>query len=153
MIKNWNAFLEARLSDIVNLKGFNDEMKSKWGFDKDFNMSINLVKIISTNKRIGHRKLQFRITYFDDINHSIVDRIRNRTSLKSNEEFNIILKDVLNRLVEEDYNFIFDKKYAVYLEEYRFVIVFTLDYDLKELNIYTILPGSNVSNVVKIFVY
>ena len=73
--------------------------------------------------------------------------------MKSVEEFNVILKDTLNRLVEENDDFIFDKKYAVYLREYRFVIVFTLDYDLKELNIYTILPGSNVNNIRKIFVY
>jgi hypothetical protein len=73
--------------------------------------------------------------------------------LKSVEEFSVILKETLNKLVDEKDEFIFDKKYAVYLKEYRFTIVFTLDYDLKELNIYTILPGSNVNNVRKIFVY
>ena len=60
---------------------------------------------------------------------------------------------ILNKLVEEKEDFISDSKYAVYLEEYNFVIVFTLDYDLMELNIYTILPGSNVNNVRKKFVY
>jgi hypothetical protein len=153
MIKNWTSFLEARLSDIANLKGFDTKTKSEWGFDKEFDLSSNLVKIISTNKRVGGKKLQFKITYFDDYHHSISERIRDRTSLKSVEEFNIVLKETLNKLVEEDDEFIFDRKYAVYLKEYRFIIVFTLDYDLKELNIYTILPGSNVNNVVKIFVY
>lgn len=154
MIKNWETFLEAaRLSDIANLKGFDSKKKSDWGFDKKFDLSGNLVKMISTNKRINGRKLQLRITYFDDTHHSIAERIRDRTNLKSVEEFNVILKETLNKLVEEKEEFIFDKKYAVYLKEYRFVIVFTLDYDLKELNIYTILPGSNVNNVGKIFVY
>jgi hypothetical protein len=153
MIKNWENFLEARLSDIANLKGFDTKTKSQWGFDKEFDTNVNLVKMISTNKRISGKKLQFRITYFDDTHHSIAERIRDRTSLKSVEEFNVILKDTLNKLVEENDEFIFDRKYAVYLKEYRFVIVFTLDYDLKELNIYTVLPGSNVNNVRKIFVY
>jgi hypothetical protein len=153
MIENWRSFLEARLSDIANLKGFDTKTKSEWGFDKEFDLSSNLVKIISTNKRVGGKKLQFKITYFDDYNHSISERIKDRTSLKSVEEFNVIIKETLNKLVEEDDEFIFDRKYAVYLKEYRFIIVFTLDYDLKELNIYTILPGSNVNNVRKIFVY
>ena len=153
MIKNWGNFLEARLSDIANLKGFDTRTKSEWGFDKKFDLSSNLVKIISTNKRVDGKKLQLRITYFDDTNHSIAERIRDRTSLKSVEEFSVILKETLNKLVEEKDEFIFDKKYAVYLKEYRFTIVFTLDYDLKEINIYTILPGSNVNNVRKIFVY
>jgi hypothetical protein len=153
MIKNWGNFLEARLSDIANLKGFDTRAKSEWGFNKKFDLSSNLVKIISTNKRVDGKKLQLRITYFDDTNHSIAERIRDRTSLKSVEEFSVILKETLNKLVDEKDEFIFDKKYAVYLKEYRFTIVFTLDYDLKELNIYTILPGSNVNNVRKIFVY
>jgi hypothetical protein len=100
MIKNWKTFLEARLSDIANLKGFDSKTKSDWGFDKDFDLSGNLVKIISTNKRIGGRKLQLRITYFDDTHHSIAERIRDRTNLKSVEEFNVILKETLNKLID-----------------------------------------------------
>ncbi len=121
MIKNWETFLEARLRDLANLKGFDSETKSRWGFDKEFNLEGKLVKIITTNKRISGK--------------------------------NSILKDTLNKLVEEKENFIFDRKYAVYLKEYNFVIIFTLDYELKELNIYTILPGSGVNNVRKVFVY
>jgi hypothetical protein len=153
MIKNWETFLEARLKDLVNLKGFDAKTKSRWGFDKEFDLEGKLVKIITTNKRVGGKKLQFKITYFNDIHHSITDRIQKRTNLNDVEEFNFILKNTLNRLVEEKENFIFDRKYAVYLKEYNFVIIFTLDYELKELNIYTILPGSGVNNVRKVFVY
>jgi hypothetical protein len=153
MIKNWETFLEARLKDLVNLKGFDTETKSRWGFDKEFDLEGKLVKMITTNKRVDGKKLQFRVTYFDDWNHSITDRIQKRTNLNDVEEFNSILKMVLNKLVDEKEDFIFDCKYAVYLEEYNFVIVFTLDYELKELNVYTILPGSNVNNVRKKFVY
>ena len=153
MIKNWETFLEARLRDLANLKGFDSETKSRWGFDKEFNLEGKLVKIITTNKRISGKKLQFRVTYYNDTHHSIVDRIQKRTNLNDVEEFNSILKDTLNKLVEEKENFIFDRKYAVYLKEYNFVIIFTLDYELKELNIYTILPGSGVNNVRKVFVY
>ena len=153
MIKNWETFLEARLRDLANLKGFDSETKSRWGFDKEFDLEGKLVKMITTNKRIGGKKLQFRVTYFNDTHHSIVDRIQKRTNLNDVEEFNFILKDTLNKLVEEKENFVFDRKYAAYLKEYNFVIVFTLDYELKELNIYTILPGSGVNNVRKVFVY
>ena len=153
MIKKWETFLEARLKDLANLKGFDAETKSRWGFDKEFDLEGKLVKIITTNKRVGGKKLQFKITYFNDIHHSIADRIQKRTNLNDVEEFNFILKNTLNRLVEEKENFIFDRKYAVYLKDYNFVIVFTLDYELKELNIYTILPGSGVNNVRKVFVY
>ena len=153
MIKNWEKFLEARLKDLVNLKGLSAETKSRWGFDKTFDLEGKLVKMITTNKRVDGRKLQFRVTYFDDAHHSITDRIQKRTNLNDVEEFNSILKMVLNKLVEEKEDFIFDSKYAVYLEEYNFVIVFTLDYDLRELNVYTILPGSSVNNVDKIFFY
>ena len=154
MIKKFNLFLEeVRLKDISLLKGFDDKSKHDWGFDKTFDWGSKLVKLITINKRINGKKPQFKITYFDTMSHNIRDKILHRTTLTDVEEFNTVLKEVLTNLVEEDYDYNPNHKYAVSLKEHNFTLVFKLNMDTKEFNLYTILPGSGVNNVQDIFVY
>jgi hypothetical protein len=153
IIKNFNLFTEeVRLSDIAKLKGFDDNKIDDWGFNKSFDLQQKLVKVITPNIRFDGHKIRLRITYYDDAIHNIRWKILKRTSLGSIEEFNKVLKDVITKLLETTTNFIYDKKYAIYLKEYNFSIIFKIDLEMLEFNLYTILPGRGVAKVQDIFV-
>ena len=153
MIKNFKIFLEeVRLKDIANLKGFNQETKSEWGFDKQFDLNVNLVKFVTTNIRVQGRKIQLKISYYDDAIHNIRWKILKRTTLSDVTEFNKILKETIIKLLDKKTDFNHFSKYAVFLKEHNFSIVFKIDLDMKEFNLYTIIPGSGVNNVKEILV-
>ena len=72
--------------------------------------------------------------------------------VNKNFKDNKVLKDVITKLLETTTNFIYDKKYAIYLKEYNFSIIFKIDLEMLEFNLYTILPGRGVAKVQDIFV-
>lgn len=153
IIKSFNLFTEeVRLSDIAKLKGFDAKKKDDWGFDKDFDLKEQLVKIITPNIRFNGHKIRLTVTYYDDAVHNIRWKIYKRTSLKSIEEFNKLLKEAITKLLGTTTDFIYDRKYAIYLKEYNFSIIFKIDLEMLEFNLYTILPGRGVAKVQDIFV-
>jgi hypothetical protein len=152
-IKKFEIFLEeVRLKDVVKLKGFDSHQIDKWGFNKTFDLTKKLVKHITPSTRINGKKIRLTITYFDDALHNIRWKISKRTNLESVEEFNDILKKSINNLLNQTTNFNFDEKLALYISEYNFSIIFKIDLEMLEFNIYTIIPGRGVSNIKNIFV-
>ena len=153
MIKKFNSFInEARLRDISKLKGFTSDNISDWGFDIEFDLVDKLVKFITPSIRLSGKKIQLRVLYYDDVLHSIKDRILKRTNLDSVNEFNTILKNSINKLLKKKTKFIEESKYGMFIREHNFSIIFIIDIEMRELRIITIIPGSGINNVIEIFV-
>jgi len=119
--KFYDYINEVRLSDVSKITSDNELIKKYK--EKEFEVEKNLVKFITINKKALNKKLRFNISYFDNFTHQIIKRIEERTSLKSIEEFNNILKTMLNILVEAEYLDV-HKKYGCYFNDYHFTIIF-----------------------------
>jgi len=142
VIKFKNFILEeVRLEDV--LKSKNDYINSF--VSNNFNSSAELSKFI--NLKIDGVLNDFRLLYNNNKNHDLIKRIKERTSLKSTEEFNTLIKKGLKELFE--YNEIDKKSYALFYEEYNFVVIIELKIIDKYIKIATILPGSSESNTEK----
>lgn len=87
VIKFKNFILEeVRLEDV--LKSKNDYINSF--VSNNFNSSAEFSKFI--NLKIDGVLNDFRLLYNNTKNHDLIKRIKERTSLKSTEEFNTLIK-------------------------------------------------------------
>ena len=119
MITKFELFNEASISDISKLSGNNKLIKSY--IDKKFEVEKNLIRFLTLDKRVNNKKLRFKISYHDTVYHIITKKIGDRTSLKSIDHFNEILKIMINTIIQSEYLDI-NKKYGCYFEEYNFTI-------------------------------
>jgi len=159
MIKNFKSFLEARLSDLVNLTSKSDkELSDKIQKFKDmeFDVKRSLVKLITLKKRVNKSKPQFTIKWNDSASHDLLKRIENRTSFRSVEEFNTFFKDTICRIAPDliGKEIFSTGKYAIYSSEYNTTIIIYFDIEkytkeIYEIMVITILPGRIAKNVVK----
>jgi hypothetical protein len=157
IIKKFKLFVEARLSDILNIKGDSDLAKElKKIKESDFDLSKKLVRFITLKKRANNKKIQFEILWNDTAKHNLIQRIKERTSFNSVDEFNQYFKNEFNRLFPE----MVGKKihstgrYSLYSTEYNFSIIMDFSIDeyidgIFEVKIITILPGKKGNDVVE----
>jgi len=139
MITSFRIF-EVRIGDNSKLFGDNELIKKH--IDAEFEVERNLVKQITLNKRVNKKKLRFKISYYDNFEHEINKRIEDRTDIKNIEEFNELLKLMINTIIQTEYLDI-RKKYGCYFEDYNFTIIFSIIDFIKnpEIVIITIIPG------------
>ena len=157
ILKKYQLFIEARLADLLNIKGDSDLAKEMSKIkDAEFDLSKNLVKFITLKKRVNNKKIQFEVIWNDKATHNLVKRIKERTSFNSVEDFNTYFKDQFNRIfpdmVGKELNS--TGKYSLYSTEYNFTIVVYFSIDeyidgIYELNVITILPGKKGNNIIK----
>jgi hypothetical protein len=153
IIKKFSLFVEARLSDVANLKFSTDSSISKVvksNLDKKVDFSARLKKFITTKKN------KIRLVYNDNAVHSIKKRIEDRTSFRSIKEFNERISYLLNILFPDRLDdFHSDGKYSLYDREHNFTILLGFNRNLFEskniLSIITILPGKTSNNSIEIF--
>lgn len=160
IIKKYNIFLEARLSDILKLNIDKESPVSsqiKKMADMDFEFNKKLIKYITLNKRIGRNKIQLTIDWYNTDTHSIYKRIKERTSFKSIEEFNEFFKSTINKVLPDSLgtDLLSSNRYSIYSKEYNISII--IHFDLNKfingdyvINVITILPGKIYENVSKI---
>ena len=153
----FKLFLEARLSDILNIKG-DSELASQMKKIKDaeFDLSKKLVKFITLKKRVNNKKIQFEIFWNDTATHNLTKRIQDRTSFTSVEEFNQYFKNEFNKIFpdmvgKELYT---TGRYTLYSSEYNFSIIMYFDIDeyadgIYEVKVVTILPGKKGNDIIK----
>jgi hypothetical protein len=153
----FKLFLEARLSDILNIKG-DSELASQMKKIKDaeFDLSKKLVKFITLKKRVNNKKIQFEIFWNDTATHNLTKRIQDRTSFISVEEFNQYFKNEFNKIFpdmvgKELYT---TGRYTLYSSEYNFSIIMYFDIDeyadgIYEVKVVTILPGKKGNDIIK----
>lgn len=97
---------------------------------------------------------RFDIKYNHNNTHDLKSRIKNRTTLKSIQEFNDLLNKSFNELFKENLIEIRDNgSYSLYLKEYNFSIIINMDYKYKIIFVKTIMSGiasTNVRNVIEL---
>jgi hypothetical protein len=157
IIKNYKLFLEARLADLLNIKGDSDLAKEMQKIkDAEFDINKKLVRFITLKKRVNNKKIQFEIIWNDTAKHNLVKRIKERTSFNSVEDFNQYFKGEFNKLFpdmvgKELYT---TGRYSLYSKEYNFTIIMDFSIDeyidgIYEVNIITILPGKKGNDIIK----
>ena len=152
IIKKYKFFLEARLSDVLNIKSdTNLSKKIQKLKDKEYDFSKKLLKSLYLDNKENGKKILFKILWNDTLLHNIQVKLKERTSFKSAEEFNSVLRIVINKIfpkmAEKDLNK--TGRYAIYLKEYNITIIagFKLS-NKKLLTIYTILNGKHSSSKI-----
>ena len=157
MITSYKLFLEARLADLLKIKGEGDLAKELTKIkDADFDLSRKLVRFITLKKRVNNKKIQFEILWNDTAKHNLVNRIKERTSFNSVEEFNEYFKSEFNKIFP---NMVGKElpstgRYSLYSKEYNFTIIMDFSIDeyidgIYEVKIITILPGKKGNDVIK----
>ena len=157
IIKNYKLFLEARLADILNIKGDSDLAKEMQKIkDAEFDIDRKLVRFITLKKRVNNKKIQFEIIWNDTAKHNLVKRIKERTSFNSVEDFNQYFKGEFNKLFPDmvGKELHTSGRYSLYSLEYNFTIIMDFSIDeyidgIYEVNIITILPGKKGNDIIK----
>jgi hypothetical protein len=153
----YKLFIEARLSDVLNIKGDGDLMKQMTKIkDAEFDVNKKLVRFITLKKRVNNKKIRFEIEWNDSATHNLVKRIQERTSFNSVEEFNQYFKDQFNKIFPDmvGKELLSSGRYSLYSSEYNFTIIMHFDIDeysdgIYEVRIITILPGKKGNDVIK----
>lgn len=157
IIKNYKLFVEARLADLLNVKGDSDLAKELTKIkDAEFDISKKLVRFITLKKRVNNKKIQFEILWNDSAKHNLIKRIKERTSFNSVEDFNNYFKEEFNKIFpdmvgKELYS---TGKYSLYSTEYNFTIILDFSIDeyidgIYEVKVITILPGKKGDNIIR----
>jgi hypothetical protein len=153
----FQLFIEARLSDVLNVKGDSDLAKQIAKIkDAEFDINKNLVRFITLKKRVQNKKIQFEIEWNDTAKHNLVKRIQDRTSFKSVEEFNQYFKSEFNKIFPDmvGKELFSSGRYSLYSSEYNFTIIMHFDIDeysdgIYEVRIITVLPGKKGNDIIK----
>jgi hypothetical protein len=157
IITKFDLFCEARLADVLNIKGSGDLVKQMTDIkDAEFDINKKLVRFITLKKRVNNKKIQFEINWNDSATHNLVKRIQERTSFNSVEEFNQYFKDQFNKIFPDmvGKELLSSGRYSLYSKEYNFTIIIHFDIDeysdgIYEVRIITILPGKKGNGVIK----
>ena len=153
----FQLFIEARLSDVLNIKGDGDLVKQMTKIkDAEFDVNKKLVRFITLKKRVNNKKIRFEIEWNDSATHNLLKRIQERTSFNSVEEFNQYFKDQFNQIFPDmvGKELLSSGRYSLYSSEYNFTIIMHFDIDeysdgIYEVRIITILPGKKGNDVIK----
>lgn len=157
MITSYKLFLEARLADLLKIKGEGDLAKELTKIkDADFDLSRKLVRFITLKKRVNNKKIQFEILWNDTAKHNLVNRIKERTSFNSVEEFNEYFKSEFNKMFPDMVGKELPStgRYSLYSKEYNFTIIMDFSIDeyidgIYEVKIITILPGKKGNDIIR----
>jgi hypothetical protein len=156
---NYELFLENKLIDISSINGDSDILlKFKEYQNKNFIIDVNLKKYVTLKKRINNKKIRFEIKYNHNNKHNIIERIEDRTNLKSILEFNDKIEYVINELfpdkIDKDINV--NGTYSIYLKNSNYTFIFKINYDNIKKETYkiylkTIISGlSNMGYIIEI---
>lgn len=152
---DFESFNEARLSDVLNIKGDGDiSDRIKKAKERQFDLDRKLVSLITLKKRVNGKKIQFKIEWNDSATHDLVKRIEERTSFVSVEEFNEFFKGFINRIFPDKVGKdVYDGKYAFYSVEHNITII--IEFEIKRyekgdygIRVVTLLPGRIAKNIV-----
>lgn len=157
LITKYKLFLEARLADLLKIKGEGDLAKELTKIkDADFDLSRKLVRFITLKKRVNNKKIQFEILWNDTAKHNLVNRIKERTSFNSVEEFNEYFKSEFNKMFPDMVGKELPStgRYSLYSKEYNFTIIMDFSIDeyidgIYEVKIITILPGKKGNDIIR----
>ena len=147
----FKLFVEARLADLLNIKGDSDFAKELTNIkDKEFDVSANLPTQIDLES--GDI---LKIRWNDTATHNLVKKIKERTTFASVEDFISYLQKKLceifpYKIGKELFQ---SGRYTIYLKEYNISIIigFDLNRNMENyfIDVITILPGRKGNNIVR----
>lgn len=141
---DYNLFVEVRLSDVATIIG------DKNLFDTDIS-DDDFLKFKTISKRINKEKIRLTLNWNHTLQHDLIKRIHERTSLKSISELNSLLSNGLDELYINYLNYIdSNNRYSLWFSEYDISIIVDIEYDKNNINIITILHGESTQNVKNI---
>jgi hypothetical protein len=150
VIINFEKFLEARLADLVNIKGFgqlSDELNKVK--NQEFDITKDLPRSITLNN-----KSFLKIIWYDTVSHNLVKRLKDRTSFADVDHFIDYIKEKFSEIFPSKVGKELFKsgRYTIYLKEYNLSIIigFNLSKNMGNsfyINIITVLPGRKGENV------
>lgn len=147
-IHNYELFVEARLSDIVNIIG------TGITFDNSKSFNDNFLRYKTISKRINNKKIRLNIMWNHTLKHDLIKRIEERTNLHNIDELNSLLDNGLDELYLYNLNYIKDKnRYSLWFSEYNFSIIVDIRANEFLINVITIVPGMithNVKNIIEL---
>jgi hypothetical protein len=157
IISSFKLFCEARLADLVKIKGEGDLAKNIQDIkNAEFDFTQKLVRFITLKKRVNNRKIQFEINWNNSASHNLIERINNRTSFGSVEDFNQYFKGEFNKIFPDMVGKVIyvSGRDSLYSTEYNFSIIMNFDINeysdgIYQVDIITILPGKKGNDVVK----
>lgn len=159
-ILKYSKFLEARLSDILNIKSTTNSDIEKIISDKakaDFEFDKSLVKYVTTRSSITDKEIRFKILWNDNSKHDLQKRIKERSYFKSISEFNDFFKKSISTIFPDMIGKELFKsgRYSLYNKEHNISIIISFDLNLfiknrYQIKIVTILPGEKGYGCVKI---
>ena len=153
MITKFSIFLEhASFEDSLIFKGDN-EIINKYK-NREFKNDDNLIEYVVLGDNFNNKIIN--IIWHNTQRHSIIDRIKNKTNIKSISEFNDLFFVWVNDMFNNHYIELSNEytNYNLYLKNRNISIILDIDYDnIKNINTKihakTIINGCN-SDVEKI---
>ena len=153
IIKNYNLFLEARLSDLITtLKGDSDLVSQiSRAKEEEFDLQKKLPQEIQLDNDSN-----LNLNWYNTATHDLVKKIKERTSFRSVEHFIEYINEIFSLIFPSMCGKELYKKgrYSIYLKEYNISII--VEFDLNKnmgknynISIITILPGKKGNNIVK----
>lgn len=158
ILTKFELFVEARLSDVLRIKGESDFASELTRMkDAEFSFEKKLASFITLRKRLNNKKIQFRLIYYDTAKHSLLDRIKNRSSFNSIEEFNEFLKRTINQIFPDKIGKeIFSTgRYSLYSKEFNLSVIISFNIEdftkgKYQIVIVTILPGEKGDKILQV---
>lgn len=158
ILTKFELFVEARLSDVLRIKGESDFASELTRMkDAEFSFEKKLASFITLRKRLNNKKIQFRLIYYDTAKHSLLDRIKNRSSFNSIEEFNEFLKRSINQIFPDKIGKeIFSTgRYSLYSKEFNLSVIISFNIEdftkgKYQIVIVTILPGEKGDKILQV---
>jgi hypothetical protein len=155
---------EARLSDILNVKGGEGELRDFLEKEKSktFDIDRELPTQLTLKKRYGKNKIKVLYEWFDNSKHDLKNRIKQRSNFKDISEFTQIFNETINKLLPNELGKGVSEngRYAITIKEYNITIIIVinmneLDSNRIIINVITILPSTHIDtrNIIDLFVY
>ena len=140
-----NYIEENRLSDVLtSVSGIDKSMVNRFNFEKNrkFTEDRALPTQTTLKKRYNNKKVKVWFEWNHNVKHNLINRIGNRTNLKSVEEFTELFIDAMNTILPDYIGYLINGNdtYAVYMEEDNISVIFYI-------NLNGLLNKSNVINV------
>lgn len=153
IIKKYNLFLEARLSDLItSIKGDSDLAKQ---IIKNKEEEFDLLKKLPNYIQLDNNS-KLNLNWNNTVAHDLVLRIKERTSFSSVDHFIEYINEIFSLIFPSMCGKELYKKgrYSIYLKEYNISII--VEFDLNKnmgrnynISIITILPGKKGNNIIK----
>lgn len=137
----YKLFVEVRLSDVTTIIGDKNLF--------DINISDDdFLKFKTISKRINNKKIRLTINWNHTLQHDMIKRIHERTSLKSVSELNSLISNGLDELYINYLNHInSNNRYSLWFSEYNISIIVDIEYNKNNINVISILHGKSIQNV------